>query len=238
MIPRLVMASCLVLVSLAPAAAQGIPVERLFEKFLINPDSTIGKLIVSSGDSVYSLYCRAVRAAENEEKDRLFTRFLAKDPLLGQKQAYFNRGIARYHLDRLDKAIKDFTLSLTIDDSNVYAHYFRGNSYLNQKQYPEALEDFSACIKLDDSFHLGHYLRGVAYFELKEYRKAVKDFDTVIELSPKYDLAYFMRGMSHYRLEKQKKALEDWEKAIELNPAHMTKLGELYLKTKQDVRDK
>ena len=100
--------------------------------------------------------------------------------------AYYNRGIAYYGLNKYDEAFKDYGKAIELDPEYVPAYIDRGNAYYGLKKYDEAFKDYDKAIELDPEYVDAYIDRGNAYYGLEKYDEAFKDFDKVIELDPEY----------------------------------------------------
>ena len=64
---------------------------------------------------------------------------------------------------QLDRAIDDFSRTISIDPKNSVAYYKRGDTYAKKGQYDRAIDDFSSAIFIDPKNTDAYFMRGVAY---------------------------------------------------------------------------
>jgi len=62
--------------------------------------------------------------------------------------AYEGRGTAFMQLEKMDKAIADFTRAIELDPQIVWAYYNRGLARVYIGKESDAVNDFSECLKL------------------------------------------------------------------------------------------
>ncbi len=168
----------------------------------------------------------------------------AKDPNL-----YYLRGRVSLQNRRFDKAIEDFSKSISLNPMHKYAFESRAYCYLQQNKTEQAVADFERVLEIDPlSQELLRPLR-TAYIRLgrdkNDHRKllaknplhkaiqlekagsnseAMRIYDDYIAKNPKNFAAFEDRGNLHYYLKNYKKALVDYQTSIALYP--MT--GRLY----------
>ena len=140
---------------------------------------------------------------------------------------YFSRGVAKAQLEQYQKAIEDYTESITLNSDFAPAYYMRADAkmaYLAKLQYlgdyKGAIADFSKAIELIPVDAMAYHNRGLARFRWglskkawgesskvvrSLYQAAIDDFDEAIRLNPNLPVA-----LQNHEL--VKKALEELEK--------------------------
>jgi len=96
--------------------------------------------------------------------------------------AYFHRGLAKYHMEQYEPAIKDYTIAINFNPSFAKALMSRAGAYLQINRYQEAITDFTQAINanpddpnLDCDKTEAYRFRGLLYFQLGETIKACRD---------------------------------------------------------------
>lgn len=102
----------------------------------------------------------------------------------GLQEGAINRGVVHMQLNHIDMAIKDFSLSLSLDSSDIKALAYRADAWLKQGKYWEALADFDALIRKGEQTKEHYYSRGLCYLMLHKYGKAYDDFSYLAEAYP------------------------------------------------------
>ena len=83
-----------------------------------------------------------------------------------QSAVHFNnRGLANYHINRLDEAKADFDKAVDLDPNDPTIIFNRGNVFLNwePKQFQKAHEDYDTAIKLSRNNSKLWHAKGLAY---------------------------------------------------------------------------
>ena len=63
--------------------------------------------------------------------------------------AYNERGVLHYAIDKYPEAIADYTKAIEINPKYVFAYFNRGLIYQDLKKYEEAIADYTKAIELD-----------------------------------------------------------------------------------------
>lgn len=130
-----------------------------------------------------------------------YTQSIEKDSLY--HRAYFRRALCYEKKGYVNKAIKDVSIGLSFESTNLNALFLRSGLYAQAETFDLAIADLNAIIQLDknrENSVLG--LRGYYYYILENYEAAVKDLHVFLEAFPDSEKKY------HDLLEsaKQKKA--------------------------------
>ena len=64
------------------------------------------------------------------------------------RNAYNNRGNAKFHLKQYNEAIKDYNQAIELNPQDAKAYNNRGNAKARLKQYTEAIKDYKKAKKL------------------------------------------------------------------------------------------
>ena len=147
-------------------------------------------------------------------------------------EGYFWRGIAKYHLDDLLGAERDFTLTLAKNPVYTNAYQFRALTRSRLGNYDDAMKDFDEAIELRPDYPAPYYSRGVTNILTGRYREAVDDFNMYMRLNQRDADAYANRGTAYLHLQDTVAAYEDFGRAIRTNreyPRGYLERGSLYM---------
>ena len=147
-------------------------------------------------------------------------------------EGYFWRGIAKYHLDDLLGAERDFTLTLAKNPVYTNAYQFRALTRSRLGNYDDAMKDFDEAIELRPDYPAPYYSRGVTNILTGRYREAVDDFNMYMRFNQRDADAYANRGTAYLHLQDTVAAYEDFGRAIRTNREHprgYLERGSLYM---------
>ena len=147
-------------------------------------------------------------------------------------EGYFWRGIAKYHLDDLLGAERDFTLTLAKNPVYTNAYQFRALTRSRLGNYDDAMKDFDEAIEARPDYPAPYYSRGVTNILTGRYREAVDDFNMYMRFNQRDADAYANRGTAYLHLQDTVAAYEDFGRAIRTNreyPRGYLERGSLYM---------
>ena len=147
-------------------------------------------------------------------------------------EGYFWRGIAKYHLDDLLGAERDFTLTLAKNPVYTNAYQFRALTRSRLGNYDDAMKDFDEAIELRPDYPAPYYSRGVTNILTGRCREAVDDFNMYMRFNQRDADAYANRGTAYLHLQDTVAAYEDFGRAIRTNreyPRGYLERGSLYM---------
>jgi tetratricopeptide (TPR) repeat protein len=136
------------------------------------------------------------------------------------KSAYNRRGAANSNVGNYSAAIRDFTVAIDLDSSNVVAVTNRGITYAKMGEYELAIKDLDEAINFNKSDPLIFYIKGYVERQLGKYNAAINDFSKAAALNPRDALTYYMRGRTKMDQKDYPGALSDFEKALVVNPGY------------------
>lgn len=138
-----------------------------------------------------------------------------KEPLL-----YIERGKIFFLLHEFDKAIDDFNIALSIDNSLQQAYFERGMALARNGQIEEGIADLSHFIKYNPNSSLAYTKRGVRYIWAGKLDKAKKDLMRAVKLDKSNSEAHDDLGVIYATQKKLDKALQHFSLAIQYDPSY------------------
>ena len=127
----------------------------------------------------------------NKAKD-YWDKVIAANPKMAE--AYNNRGLAFYNLERQQQAINDFSQAIRMKPQYAEAFNNRGNAYYALDQYEKAEADFNKSLQLKPKYSQAHLNRGLAYFPMKKSEASCKDFRRACDLGDCDGLQWAMQN--------------------------------------------
>ena len=118
-----------------------------------------------------------------------------------------------------NKALKDYTTSISIDSSYIKSYLKRGDLYyLYLDDYEKALKDFNTAINInEDNDHLPYLYRAYYYEHIGDYEQELLEWSRLIDLDPKSSFFYESRGIAYSNLKNYDLAIVDFNKGIDLS---------------------
>ncbi len=147
------------------------------------------------------------------------TRLIARGGLekADLSEIYYERGM-KYRYDRnYDKAIPDFTRSISLTPEWAWPYVARGHAYAWTKQFPKAFADQEKAIALDPTY-VTYTGRAMDLMEAGALDLALKDLDEALKLKPDYTYGLSTRGDIYRKQGRFDDAIADYKKALESNP--------------------
>jgi clan AA aspartic protease (TIGR02281 family) len=118
-----------------------------------------------------------------------------------------------------DKAIVDYTESISLDSSSAHDFGNRGDEYRLTGNYAAAVKDFDKAIEMDPEEPWFYYRRGWVKDEfLKDPEGGLADYTSAIEVDRDYSYTYLHRGRLYAKHYKDTlRANADFRKVVELD---------------------
>ena len=108
-----------------------------------------------------------------------------------------NRGIVRFHLDKLDESYKDLLYAIQLDPDDESAHYYLGKLLYKQKNYTVAIQFFDNAINLVN-YHYEYYVdRGMCKLELENFKAARSDLYKALQLTDDKGIIYYQMARTY-----------------------------------------
>ena len=117
---------------------------------------------------------------------------IAANPKMAE--AYNNRGLAFYNLERHQQAINDFSQAIRMKPQYAEAFNNRGNAYYALDQYEKAEADFNQSLQLKPKYSKALLNRGLTYFQMKKSEESCKDFRRACDLGDCDGLQWAMQS--------------------------------------------
>lgn len=136
-------------------------------------------------------------------------------------EAFFLRGYAKYELDDVVGAEKDFSQAVRLNPKNHEAYLYRGVSRSRLLRYKDAFDDFNRAVSLNDEDWRVYSNRSLASLQLDRYVDVISDCNRIIKLKKQNSQTYLVRGEAKAGLEMYKVAIEDFERAIQMDSTAM-----------------
>ena len=154
---------------------------------------------------------------ESKDYDREISEF---DELIRRDRQnadlYYSRGCLYEQKGALDKARKDFTKSIDINNRVSDTYYNRGLVLVRMKKYALAIKDFDKAIELDSRAVDAYCNRGSANYQLGKSDLAIRDYNEGLKLNPKDGDLFYNRGVVNLSKGRNTKAKADFKKATML----------------------
>jgi tetratricopeptide (TPR) repeat protein len=120
--------------------------------------------------------------------------------------------------------------SKTLDSSDAWSYYKRGDNAFVSGDYRNAIKEFTKAIELDPRIAMAYLDRGRSYLALDEPQEeeviqAIKDFTDYLKLKPTDKYVLMFRALAYHSIKKYKEAIDDFTTLIEAFPDNR---GELY----------
>jgi tetratricopeptide (TPR) repeat protein len=132
-----------------------------------------------------------LEAGDYERAIAEFDAALAVDP---RPDSYYNRGLAYYSTQNLDKAIDDWNTVIRLQAGDARAYRQRGNAYFAKGDHGLAIADYDRAIELEPSDATAVYNRGLVRQARGQIAEAAEDFTRAIALGSKEDVTRAARA--------------------------------------------
>ena len=126
---------------------------------------------VGDHDKAYSDYADALRKNPN------------------YANAYFNRAVLSFKLERYDAALEDFTVAVSIDRNDAETYRGRGQVLERLERYREAAADYTRALQIDRNDPTTLYRRGRTLEAQGRKKGAIDDFVAALALDRDLDSA-------------------------------------------------
>jgi len=131
--------------------------------------------------------------------------------LLNLGEAYISEGL-------YEDAIRELTLSLSINPELANTHGALGRVYLKTGKYDIAIEHFKNALKIDPALPEAHLSIAEAYFKKGLSGMAVTHLETALQSLPTNPNIYQFLGYIYINAGKHEDAIKLFQRGIQLNP--------------------
>jgi tetratricopeptide (TPR) repeat protein len=118
----------------------------------------------------------------------------------------------------LDRAIREYKITLRLDPDYAKTHDDLGVCYYKKGKLDDAIKEFKKTIELEPSFAAAYANLGSALGDKGFYQEAIGCFKEAIKLDPKFINAYDGLGVTYTRMKSYDYAREIWERALKIEP--------------------
>jgi eukaryotic-like serine/threonine-protein kinase len=139
---------------------------------------------------------------------------------LVQARDHTNRGRLFYQEERLDDALEESRLALSVLPDYVDAHVLRIQALLRLRRYGDVIRSCDAALATARKSPLLFELRGLARAAQDDYSAAILDYSRALEIRPDDGQLLVRRGWAYLVADSPRLALDDFNAAIKLDPAN------------------
>jgi tetratricopeptide (TPR) repeat protein len=132
--------------------------------------------------------------------------------------AHNNLGYTYYKQGRIDEAIEEFHITLTLNPYYAKAHNNLGLAYYEQGWIDKAREEYVLALELNPDYPIAHYNLGNLYAYQGLIDEAIEEYKTAIRLNPALIDAHNNLGLAYATLGRIDEAIEEYRKSIGLKP--------------------
>ena len=130
------------------------------------------------------------RLAKTQYHEAIAAFSKAIDSGFRRADGFNNRGVCRFYIGDLDRAIEDYTAAVGLNPNFGDAFKNRGGAWFYKKFYARAIADYTRSLDVNPQDPDTLYHRGVARFFLGEYRQALEDYTRAVERKSDFAAAY------------------------------------------------
>ena len=168
------------------------------------PDLVDASRLNVGSDTIEAQLLKALHAHNDQDFERaieLYTDILESETTAHLRAiVLIHRGMANFAVSAYERAIADFSGTLSLDDDNWKAYYYRGMVHRLRGAWRDALADLNRCLELDYGRFDSLFARAQVYFDMGDYQKAMSDCDAALELEPESPEARRFRKIIEARL--------------------------------------
>jgi tetratricopeptide (TPR) repeat protein len=136
-------------------------------------------------------------------------------------RAHFFLGVAYRMVNRLDDAIKSFTMAADLAGDVPEAgeiHLRRGIAWLHKGEYRIAHADFETAAGMIANDPRPELWKGIALVKQNKIRDSITAYSTALRYEPRYETALMNRGLAYLAIEEADMAVADFDEVIRINP--------------------
>jgi len=145
-----------------------------------------------------------------------FRQSIATDPSNGL--AYLNCGIALAARDKIDAAIKCFSIAIRLKPSDRFAYQNRSELFARTGDYPAAIADVSSAIRIEPKVNSLWLARGKLLLSNNDIAGAITDFEEASRLAPTSTDASLALAKAYGSNDKWPESLREFDRAVQFAP--------------------
>ena len=135
-------------------------------------------------------------------------------------EAWYNKGIVLFDLDRYEEAVSAYDAATTINPQFAEAWYNKGNALLDLDRYEEAIAAYDNATAINRQHAWAWNNKGVAFSKLGRYEKAVAAYDNATTINPQQVEAWSSKGIDLGKLGRYEEAIVAFDNATKINPKY------------------
>lgn len=154
---------------------------------------------------------------EYEEALEFFDETLKDNP--ENSEAWNNRGLALFFLERYDKALEDFYKAFELDQDDTTPLMNIAHIHWKQDRYDEAIKSFDKALEVNPGeAEAWYYIGSILEFDLHDNEDALRAYNKAIDIYPDYEDSWGRKSQVLNSLGRYDEALDAIEYTIQLNP--------------------
>jgi Tfp pilus assembly protein PilF len=130
----------------------------------------------------------------------------------------YNLANALYKQDKIDEAIKYYTLTLQLDPNHVFAHNNLALALMDKGEIDQAIVHCKEAIRLDPEFADAHYNIAIAFHNQNNLDKAILHYNQALRINPRLSKAHNGLAQVFCQQDRIDKAISHWFEALRLEP--------------------
>ena len=132
----------------------------------------------------------------------------------------FLAGEKQYRDGDYDKAISEYSRSISLKADYADAYVSRGNARRKKGDHNRAIEDYNSALAINREYAEVYNYRGFLYAARRDYRRAVEDYTQAIRYKADYVDAYFNRAYAYGKINSWDLSIADYTQVIRLEPSN------------------
>jgi Flp pilus assembly protein TadD len=141
-------------------------------------------------------------------------------------QLAFLSGEDLYKKGNYDKAIAEYSRSISLKSDYTGAYVSRGNAYRKQGDVARAVDDYTRALRQKADYAEVYNYRGYLYSQQGDFARAIADYTQAVKFRGNYADAYFNRACAYSEQKDWDKAIADYTQVIKIEPSNATAYNE------------
>ncbi|MBI5196215.1 MAG: tetratricopeptide repeat protein, partial [Nitrospirae bacterium] len=152
-----------------------------------------------------------------QDEIRLWEDVNRKSP--DKSRVHLNLGLAYQNHKRLEEAVREYYIALSLNPNYKEAYNNLGNIYKNMGFIDKAIEHYQNALKINPDFALAHNNLGFTYYYFKKWSdKAIEHYQIALRLEPYNAYTHLNLGIAYKSMGRFDEAKEQFDTAKRLNP--------------------